>query len=88
MKHDIWSIRKIEKVRKIDISEETRIKEKLLIAAHYRVSTKYENQKSSVELQVNYQCIREHTEWIFAGVYIDYGSRCRMKENHGFREMH
>lgn len=54
MKHDIWSIRKIEKVRKIDISEETRIKEKLLIAAHYRVSTKYENQKSSVELQVNY----------------------------------
>ena len=40
----------MKKVRKIEVPEED-ITKKLRVAAYCRVSTKYESQKSSIELQ-------------------------------------
>ena len=45
----------MKKVRKIEVSEED-ITKKLRVAAYCRVSTKYESQKSSIDLQ------RTHTK--------------------------
>lgn len=44
----------MKKVRKIDVVQEEREKKKLKVAAYCRVSTKYESQKSSIDLQVSY----------------------------------
>lgn len=44
----------MKKVRKIDVVQEEREKKKLKVVAYCRVSTKYESQKSSIDLQVSY----------------------------------
>ena len=63
--------------------------EKLKVAAYCRVSTKLESQKSSIEAQINYytRLIEENLKWENAGVYIDYGSRCRIKGRPEFSKM-
>jgi site-specific DNA recombinase len=79
----------MKKVRKIEVPErQTEIK-KLRVAAYCRVSTKYESQKSSIELQVEYysRYIQEHTDWECAGIFMDYGSRCRIKGRENFQKM-
>ena len=63
--------------------------EKLKVVAYCRVSTKLESQKSSIEAQINYytRLIEENLKWENAGVYIDYGSRCRIKGRPEFSKM-
>lgn len=79
----------MKKVRKIDIIKEQRKNEKLRVAAYCRVSTKYESQKSSIDLQISYytHLIEQNPDWINAGVFTDYGSRCRIKGREGFCQM-
>lgn len=79
----------MKKIRKIDVIEEQRKKEKLRVAAYCRVSTKYESQKSSIDLQISYymHLIEQNPDWINAGVFTDYGSRCRIKGREGFCQM-
>ena len=50
----------MKKVRKIEVPQKDTIR-KLWVAAYCRVSTKYESQKSSIELQKEYyeSCIKE-----------------------------
>ena len=62
---------------------------KLRVAAHCRVSTKYESQRRSIELQkAHYEkFIQEQPNWLFAGVYVDYGSRCRITKRTEFQKM-
>lgn len=62
---------------------------KLRVAAYCRVSTKYESQKSSIELQKEYyeSYIKEQPNWLFAGVYVDYGSRVRIDKRAAFQKM-
>lgn len=59
------------------------------VAAYCRVSTKYESQKSSIELQKEYyeSYIKEQPNWLFAGVYVDYGSRVRIDKRAAFQKM-
>ena len=78
----------MKKVRKIKVPEPNTTR-KLRVAAYCRVSTKYESQKSSIELQKchyeNY--IQEHSNWIFVGVFVDYGSRGRIVKRREFQKM-
>lgn len=62
---------------------------KLRVAAYCRVSTKYESQKSSIELQKEYyeSYIKEQPNWLFAGVYVDYGIRVRIDKRAAFQKM-
>lgn len=78
----------MKKVRKIDITENNTT-EKLRVAAYCRVSTKHESQKCSIELQKKHyeEFIRKHSDWTFAGIYVDYGSRCRIGKRTGFQTM-
>ena len=79
----------MKKVRKIDVESEERKKKKLRVAAYCRVSTKYESQKSSIDLQISYftHLIEENPDWESAGIYVDIGSRCRTKDREQFRQM-
>jgi len=56
-------------------------KEKLKVAAYCRVSTKFESQQSSINLQISYYetAIQSNPQWEYAGVYFDYGSGLRQK---------
>ncbi|MEM1486243.1 recombinase family protein [Oscillospiraceae bacterium PP1C4] len=78
----IYNLRKgidIKKFRKIEpTKEETK---KLKIAVYCRVSTKFESQQSSIDLQIsNYETvIQSNPQWEYAGVYFDYGSGLRQK---------
>lgn len=56
----------MKKVRKIKVPEPNTTR-KLQVAAYCRVSTKYESQKSSIELQKCYyeNYIKEHSNWIY-----------------------
>ena len=78
----------MKKVRKIEVPQKDTIR-KLRVAAYCRVSTKYESQKSSIELQKEYyeSYIKEQPNWLFAGVYVDYGSRVRMDKRTEFQKM-
>lgn len=78
----------MKKVRKIEIAGNVETK-KLRVAAYCRVSTKYESQKSSMELQKKYyeEYIKERTDWVFAGIYADYGSRGRIAKRTEFQKM-
>ena len=78
----------MKKVRKIEVSEED-ITKKLRVAAYCRVSTKYESQKSSVDLQRTHyeKYIQEQPNWLFVGVYVDYGSRGRIEKRTEFQKM-
>ena len=78
----------MKKIRKIDVPQKDIIK-KLRVAAYCRVSTKYESQKGSIELQKQYyeSYIKEQPNWLFAGVYVDYGSRGRIADRKQFQKM-
>lgn len=78
----------MKKVRKIEVPQKDAIR-KLRVAAYCRVSTKYESQKSSIELQKDYyeNYIREQSNWQFAGVYVDYGSRVRIDKRTEFQKI-
>ena len=79
----------MKKVRKIDVVQINVKKNRKKVAAYCRVSTKYESQKSSIDLQTSYytRLIDENPDWENAGIYMDYGSRCRVKGREGFCEM-
>ena len=79
----------MKKVRKIEVPEQQAENRKLKVAAYCRVSTKYESQKSSIDLQVKYytKYIEEQVDWEFAGIFMDYGSRCRIKGRENFQTM-
>ena len=78
----------MKKIRKIEVPAKNAVK-KLRVAAYCRVSTKYESQKSSIELQkAHYEkFIQEQPNWLLAGVYVDYGSRCRIAKRAEFQKM-
>lgn len=78
----------MKKVRKIEVPQKDTIR-KLRVIAYCRVSTKYESQKSSIELQKDYyeSYIKEQPNWLFAGVYVDYGSRVRINKRTAFQKM-
>lgn len=78
----------MKKIRKIEIPKKDYAK-KLRVAAYCRVSTKYESQKSSMELQkMHYEnYIKAQPNWIFVGVYADYGSRSRIAKRPQFQSM-
>lgn len=79
----------MKKVRKIEVVKNNVEKCRRKVAAYCRVSTKYESQKSSIDLQISYytRLIEENPEWDNAGIYMDYGSRCRVKGRKGFCQM-
>ena len=54
----------MRKVRKIEVPKKDTVR-KLRVAAYCRVSTKYESQKSSIELQKDYYegYIKAHPNW-------------------------
>ncbi|WP_349680767.1 recombinase family protein [Clostridium sp. UBA6640] len=64
-------------------------KKKLKVAAYCRVSTKFESQQSSIDLQVSHYetKIQSNTEWEYAGVYFDYGSELRQKGRSNLEKM-
>lgn len=78
----------MKKVRKIEVPQKDAIR-KLRVVAYCRVSTKYESQKSSIELQKDYyeSYIKAQPNWLFAGVYVDYGSRVRIDKRTEFQKM-
>ena len=78
----------MRKVRKIEVPKKDTVR-KLRVAAYCRVSTKYESQKSSIELQKDYYegYIKAHPNWLFAGVYADYGSRVRIDKRTEFQKI-
>lgn len=57
----------MKKVRKIEVPEKQTDNRKLKVAAYCRVSTKYESQKSSIDLQVEYytKYIEKQADWEF-----------------------
>lgn len=79
----------MKKIRKIEVVQQNPRNKKLRVAAYCRVSTKYEGQITSIELQKEYytKLIENNPEWENAGVFVDYGSRCRTKGRPSFREM-
>ena len=78
----------MKKVRKIEVPQKDNIR-KLRVAAYCRVSTKYESQKSNIELQKEYyeSYIKEQPNWLFTDVYVDYGSRVRIDKRAAFQKM-
>lgn len=77
----------MKKLRRIESVKEE--EKKLKVAAYCRVSTKFESQQSSIDLQVsNYETIiqRNH-QWEYAGVYFDYGSGLRQKGRSNLESM-
>ena len=81
----------MKKVRKIEVTS-TEVygkKTKKKVAAYCRVSTRYESQKSSIEMQINYytELIDSNPKWENVGIYVDYSSRCRVKGREEFCKM-
>lgn len=77
----------MKKLRRI---EPTKIEnKKLKVAAYCRVSTKFESQQSSIDLQIsNYETIiQSNPLWEYAGVYFDYGSGLRQKGRSNLENM-
>ena len=60
----------MKKVRKIEVVKNSVEKCRRKVAAYCRVSTKYESQKSSIDLQISYytRLIEENPEWDNAGI--------------------
>lgn len=79
----------MKKIRKIDVIQQKPRNKKLRVAAYCRVSTKYESQKTSIELQKEYytKLIENNPDWENAGVFVDYGSRYRTKGRPSFCQM-
>lgn len=59
------------------------------VAAYCRVSTKFESQQSSIDLQIsNYEIIiQSNPEWEYAGVYFEFGSGLRQKGRSNLENM-
>ncbi len=77
----------MKKIRRIEPTKlETK---KLKVAAYCRVSTKFESQQSSIDLQIsNYKTvIQSNPQWEYAGVYFDYGSGLRQKGRSNLEKM-
>jgi len=79
----------MKKIYKIDVVQQNSRNKKLRVVAYCRVSTKCESQKTSIELQKEYytKLIENNPDWQNSGVFVDYGSRCRMKGRPAFCEM-
>ncbi|WP_037373180.1 recombinase family protein [Anaerovorax odorimutans] len=77
----------MKKLRRIEPTKEE--KKKLKVAAYCRVSTKFESQQSSIDLQIsNYKTvIQSNPQWEYAGVYFDYGSGLRQKGRSNLEKM-
>lgn len=77
----------MKKFRRIEITKEEN--KKLKVAVYCRVSTKFESQQSSINLQVfNYKTvIQSNSQWEYAGVYFDYGSGLRQKGRSNLEDM-
>jgi site-specific DNA recombinase len=69
----------MKKLRRIEPTKEE--KKKLKVAAYCRVSTRFESQQSSIDLQIsNYgTIIQSNPQWEYARVYFDYSSGLRQK---------
>ncbi|MBQ3138111.1 MAG: recombinase family protein [Ruminococcus sp.] len=66
------------------------VAKKIKVAAYARVSTDYDEQQSSYEMQVNYytKYIKEHAGWEFVNVYADEGvSGLRIAKRESFNSM-
>lgn len=77
----------MRKFRRIEPAKEQ--KKKWKVAAYCRVSTKFESQQSSIDLQIsNYETvIQSNPQWEYAGVYFDYGSGLRQKGRSNLEKM-
>lgn len=77
----------MKKLRRIEPAKEDN--KKLKVAAYCRVSTKFESQQSSIDLQIsNYKTvIQNNPQWEYAGVYFDYGSGLRQKGRSNLENM-
>ena len=62
---------------------------KLKVAAYCRVSTKFESQQSSIDLQISHykNVIQSNPQWEYAGIYFDYGSGLRQKGRSNLEDM-
>lgn len=67
----------MKKLRRIEPAKTEN--KKLKVAAYCRVSTKFESQQSSIDLQISHykNFIQSNPQWEYAGVYFDYGSGLR-----------
>ncbi len=77
----------MKKLRRIEpIKEENK---KLKVAAYCRVSTKFESQQSSIDLQISHykNVIQSNPQWEYAGIYFDYGSGLRQKGRSNLEDM-
>lgn len=79
----------MKKIKKIEIEKTEQANKKVRVAAYCRVSTRLASQKSSIDLQISHytKLIEENPDWENAGIFFDYGSRCRIKGRDHFSEM-
>ncbi|KAF5067157.1 hypothetical protein DSECCO2_256260 [anaerobic digester metagenome] len=77
----------MKKLRRIESTKAEN--KKLKVATYCRVSTKYESQQSSIDLQIsNYETIIQNSpQWEYAGVYFDYDSGLRQKSRSNLESM-
>jgi len=77
----------MKKLRRIEPTKEDN--KKLKVAAYCRVSTKFESQQSSIDLQISHYktVIQSNPHWEYAGVYFDYGSGLRQKGRSNLENM-
>lgn len=77
----------MKKLRRIEPTKEE--KKRLKVAAYCRVSTRFESQQSSINLQIsNYETIiQSNPQWEYAGVYFDCGSGLRQKGRSNLENM-
>ena len=76
----------------IRIPETQRIpvkKQQLRVAAYCRVSTRHEEQKQSLEAQIDYYTnyIQSHPNWVLAVVYSDVASGTRTNQRSGYQQL-
>ncbi len=65
------------------------VHQNLRVAAYCRVSTKHDEQQSSLTMQKEYYkaYIRKHKNWLFAGIYADQGTGCNIIKRSQFQLM-
>ena len=76
----------------IRIPETQRIsvkRQQLRVAVYCRVSTKHEEQKQSLEAQIDYYTnyIQSHPTWVLAAVYSDVASGTRTNQRSGYQQL-
>ena len=64
-------------------------RQQLQVAAYCRVSTKHEEQKQSLEAQIDYYTsyIQNHPDWVLVAVYSDSASGTRTHQRFGYRQL-